>query len=93
MKRLERRESKSRADWTVANAKARFSEVLDLARDEGPQVITRNGKRAAVIVGIDEWEKKTRRKGSLVDFLLNSPLRGAGLDLERIREQPREIDL
>ena len=83
----------SPAPWTVADAKARFSEVLEMARREGPQTITRNGKRTAVVVGIEEWEKKTKPKGSLVDFLLNSPLRNSGIEIERDREAPRDIDL
>lgn len=80
-------------EWTVANAKARLSEVLDKARDEGPQFITRNGKQTAVIVSVSEWEHRTKRKGSLAEFLLNSPLRGSGVDLERSKEKMREIDL
>jgi predicted nucleic acid-binding protein len=34
--------------WTVAEAKAKFSEVLENAQKHGPQAITRNGQRAAV---------------------------------------------
>jgi prevent-host-death family protein len=79
--------------WTVADAKARLSEVLDKARSEGPQIITRNGKKTAVVVGIEEWERKTQRKGTLVDFLLASPLRGSEVDLERSNDDPREISL
>lgn len=78
--------------WTVADAKARFSEVLEKARTEGPQVITRNGKKAAVVVGIDEWEKKTKRQGTLAEFFHNSPWRGADIDLERSPEKMREIE-
>ncbi|MGA8172951.1 MAG: type II toxin-antitoxin system Phd/YefM family antitoxin [Methylocystis sp.] len=91
--KAEKTRGESVSPWSVASAKAHFPEVLEKARAEGPQIITRNGKQTAVVVGIDEWERRTKRKGSLVDFLLNSPLRGADLDLERIREQPREIDL
>lgn len=87
------RRSRSAAPWTVANAKARLSEVLEKARTEGPQVITRNGKEAAVVVGIEEWERKTKRKGSLAEFLFNSPLRGSDIDLERLTDEPRDIDL
>jgi prevent-host-death family protein len=81
------------APWSVANAKARLSEVLDKARDEGPQFISRNGKPAAVVVGIEEWRKKSQRKGTLVDFLMSSPLRGSGIEIERSKDEPRDIDL
>jgi prevent-host-death family protein len=73
-------------------AKARFSEVVDRAQ-AGPQFITRNGKPSVVIVSAEEWALKTVRKGSLAEFLLASPLRGADLDLERRRDKPRKIKL
>jgi prevent-host-death family protein len=78
--------------WTLARAKARFSEVVDRAQ-AGPQIITRNGKPSAVVVSADEWARKTARKGTLAEFLLASPLRGASLDLERLRDTPRDIKL
>ncbi|MBR0963619.1 type II toxin-antitoxin system Phd/YefM family antitoxin [Bradyrhizobium diazoefficiens] len=75
--------------WTLANAKARLSEVIERAQT-GPQVITRHGKPNAVIVSADEWARKTTRKGTLAEFLLASPLRGADLDLERVHDTPRD---
>ncbi len=80
------------ATWTLAVAKARLSEVVDRAQ-AGPQTITRNGKPSAVIVSAEEWARKTVRKGTLAEFLLSSPLRGAGLDLERQRDPPRDVKL
>ena len=78
--------------WTVAAAKARFSEVIERAQTE-PQIITRHGKPSVVIVSAEEWARKTVRKGSLAAFLMASPLRDADLDLERVRDQPRDLDL
>ncbi len=46
--------------WSVAEAKAKFSEVIDKARREGPQRVTRHGKDAAVIVSADEWRAMTQ---------------------------------
>jgi len=79
--------------WTVAQAKAKFSEVIDKARSLGPQTITRNGRKAAVVVAADEWERKTRRKGTLADFFASSPLRGSGLKIERLRGGIRKAAL
>ena len=81
--------------WTVAEAKARFSEVIDKARHQGPQEITRNGKSAVVIVDAGQWEQAQRRNrhGSFVDFLMASPLRGSGLEVIRLEDGVREIDL
>jgi prevent-host-death family protein len=79
--------------WTVAEAKAKFSEVIERARLAGPQTITRNGRRAAIVVSADEWDQRTSRKGTLVEFLNNSPLRGSGLKIERSKDGPRDIEL
>ena len=78
--------------WTLAGAKARLSEVIDRAQ-AGPQIITRNGKPSAVVVSAQEWTRKTERKGTLAEFLLASPLRGADLELERRGDMPRDVKL
>jgi hypothetical protein len=54
---------------------------------------TRHGKNAVVVVSAQEWERKTRRKGSLAEFFENSPLRNSGLVIERNQDPPRKIDL
>jgi prevent-host-death family protein len=79
--------------WTVASAKAKFSEVVERAMSEGPQAVTRNGKEAVVVVSAAEWKRRTKPKESLVEFFMNSPLRGSGLKIERIKGGPRPIDL
>lgn len=79
-------------NWTVAGAKARLSEVIERAQ-AAPQTITRNGKPSVVVVSVEEWRRKTERKGTLATFLLESPLRGADLDLERQRDEPRDLSL
>ena len=80
-------------NWTVAEAKAKFSEVMERAMSEGPQTITRNGHKAVVVVGAEEWQRKTKRVGTLVEFFANSPLRGSGIQLRRIKGRLRKIDL
>ena len=75
--------------WTLANAKARLSEVVDRAQT-GPQIITRHGRPNAVVVSAEEWARKTARKGTLAEFLLASPLRGTDLELEREHDEPRD---
>lgn len=78
--------------WTVADAKARFSEVIDKARTK-PQTITRNGRPTVVMVSIEEWQRKSSRHGSLAAFLMASPLRASGIDTDRQNDQPRDADL
>jgi prevent-host-death family protein len=79
--------------WSVAEAKAKFSEVIDRAVSEGPQTITRKGRTAAVVVGAEEWQRKTRRVGNLAEFFATSPLRGSGLKVPRLKKRPRKIIL
>jgi prevent-host-death family protein len=79
--------------WTVAEAKAKFSELIDKALSRGPQVVTRSGRKAVVIVAVDEWERKTRRTGNLAEFLAASPLRGSGLKVRRSRDGLRQTEL
>jgi len=79
--------------WTVAEAKAKFSEVIHKAQSVGPQTISRNGRKAAVVVAVEEWERKTRRRGNLAEFFAASPLRGARLKLRRQPGGLRKVDL
>ncbi len=79
--------------WTVAEAKAKFSEIIQRAMSEGPQTITRKGRTAAVVVGADEWQRKTKRVGNLAEFFAASPLRASGLKVRRLKKHPRKISL
>ena len=79
--------------WTVADAKAKLSEVIDLARSSGPQTITRNGRMAVVVIAAEEWERKTKRTGSLAEFFAASPLRGSQVKIKRLKDRPRKLDL
>jgi prevent-host-death family protein len=82
-----------KTEWTVAEAKAKLSEVIEQARNSGPQRITRHGKEAAVVVSAEEWKRKTKRKGNLAEFFAQSPLRGSGLESKRSIDSPRETEL
>lgn len=84
--------SQNEKSWTVAGAKAKLSEVIDRAQAT-PQTITRNGKPSVVVVSAEEWQRKTARKGSLAAFLLESPLRGADLQIERQNDEPHDLPL
>ena len=79
--------------WTVAKAKAKFSELIARARTLGPQTITKNGRPAAVVVAAEDWHRKTKRVGNLAEFLAASPLRGSGLKIERVKDRGRPIRL
>jgi prevent-host-death family protein len=79
--------------WTVAEAKARFSDLIDQAQSKGPQTITKHGRKAAVVVSPEEWERKSKRKGNLAEFLGSSPLRGSGIEIKRKKDRARKVEL
>jgi prevent-host-death family protein len=83
----------SSQSWTVAEAKAKFSEIIAKATSEGPQTITRRGRTAAVVVAAEEWQRKTKRVGNLAEFFAESPLRESGLKIRRLKQRPRKISL
>lgn len=64
--------------WPVQDAKARFSEFLERCLAEGPQMVTRRGAEAAVLVPVDEWRRlQTAARPSLKQLLLSDAARGA----------------
>jgi len=79
--------------WTVAEAKAKFSEVINRAQSDGPQTITRKGRTAAVLVAAQEWERKIKRRGNLAEFFASSPLGGARVELKRLTGKVRKPEL
>lgn len=62
-------------DWPLPFAKGRLSEVVEQAIKKGPQEITRQGKKVAVVLSMDDYRKMRGRKDSLADYFRNSPLR------------------
>ncbi len=59
--------------WQVQEAKQQFSRVVDLARDEGPQVVTRNGKEVAVVLDIQDYRRLRSDGGAFKRFLESAP--------------------
>lgn len=69
--------------WQVQDAKARFSEFLEASLTEGPQVVTKRGIEAAVLIRIEEWRRLEQvARPSLKDLLLADEPR-ADLSLSR----------
>jgi len=79
--------------WQLQEAKNRFSEVVDNAIRKGPQMVTRRGVEAVVVISASDFKKIKRGGDDLVDFFRKSPLRGARLDLTRLKDYPRGVDL
>lgn len=78
--------------WQLQEAKARLSEVVNLAK-KGPQEITVRGEPAAVVVSVEEYHRLKKKKTSFVEFIRNSPLVGVDLKIERNRMPGRRIRL
>ena len=73
--------------WQLQEAKNKLSQLVEQAMHEGPQEITRHGKKAAVVLSVRDYRRLKARKGTLVDFFRRSPLRG--ISLERVKDLPR----
>jgi antitoxin Phd len=64
--------------WPIQDAKARFSEMLEACTSEGPQLVTKRGAEAAVLVPVDEWRRlKAQSQPSLKELLLDEEPRFA----------------
>ena len=79
--------------WQLQEAKNKFSQVVEMAISEGPQIITRRGVRAVVLISLKDLERLRKPKTSLVQFLAESPLKGMRLDLQRDKDSGRTLDL
>ena len=79
--------------WTLEEAKARFSEVVRLAREQGPQRVTVYGEDAVVIPPADEFARlaPTAEQPKLHALLLNSPLKDLSFEAEGVRAPVREV--
>ena len=65
-------------DWPLAEAKAKFSELVGFAEENGPQYVTKRGKRTAVLVPVEEYERMQGKKPeyTIKDWLLDPVGRG-----------------
>jgi prevent-host-death family protein len=80
--------------WSVQDAKARFSELLDTCLKDGPQMVTRRGMDAAVLIPASDWRRLQQARPSLKELLLadeprfDIPLPPRG---QRRRRMPPEL--
>ena len=71
--------AKPNRHWTVAEAKARLSEILRLAEEEGPQRI--GARKAFIVVPADSWYAKTPPRKPLGQWLVENMPRGIELEV------------
>ena len=80
-------------EWQLQQAKQQFSEVVRRALDDGPQVVTRHGRRAVVVVSATEFKtSRSAQVGDFKQFLRSAPDLGR-LRLARDRRRTRRVAL
>jgi len=79
--------------WQLQDAKSKFSQLVESAMADEPQIVTKHGHKAVVVLSYKEYEAMTKPKNSLVNFFRDSPLADAELDILRNNDFPREIEL
>ena len=78
--------------WQLQDAKSHFSEVVERSLTEGPQLVTRRGQEAVVIMAAREYKRLTGNTPSLMSALLNAP-RGESLVADRMADPVRDLAL
>lgn len=78
--------------WQIQTAKQHFSEVVERARTEGPQRVTKHGKDAVVIISAEEFQRLSGNEPSLVEFIRAAPDFDL-LDLRRASDRGRDVEL
>ena len=78
--------------WQLQEAKARFSEFLDAALKEGPQIVTRRGVEAAVLVPIKEWQRlQSESRPNIKELLLGEGPRFENIARKRGKWKRRPV--
>ena len=78
--------------WQLQAAKQHFSELVERARNEGPQLVTKHGKDAVVVVSAEEYTRLRGNEPSLVEFIRAAPDFDV-LQLDRNRDDGRDVEL
>ena len=78
--------------WQLQKAKSHFSELIERTLNEGPQLVTRRGEEAVVVVAAHDYRRLSGQMPKLMDCLLNAP-RGEELNVKRPSERIRDISL
>ena len=83
-------------EWSLQDAKNRFSAVVDAALAGEPQRVTRRGQPAVIVIAVEEYERLRKREPettpTFVEHLLAIP-KGGDFDFERWPLEPRPLDL
>lgn len=79
--------------WQLQEAKNKFSKLVEKAQHEGPQFVTKHGKKTVVVLSVEEYKKIVRPKSNLFQFNQTSPLSKTLINIERDKSLGRDIEL
>ncbi len=79
--------------WQLQDAKNKFSNLVEQAQHKCPQIVTKHGKEAVVIISIDEYKKLLKPRHNIVKFFQKSPFAEYDIEFERNTDFPRDIEL
>ena len=76
--------------WQLQEAKNKFSQVINLAVKDGPQLITKRGEEVAIVLSMAQYRQLTASQNNLYEFFRESPLLDVDIDLTRDQSFARE---
>jgi antitoxin Phd len=79
--------------WQLQEAKNKFSSLVEKAIQIGPQIVTKRGEDVVVILNVADYKKLISPLTKLTDFFKNSPLTKVELNIQRSKEETRNIEL
>jgi antitoxin Phd len=75
--------------WQLQDAKNKLSELVERALNDGPQLITRRGKKTVIVMSYEEYMRMKTSQVKLSEFFRASPLTKVDLNLKRDKSLPR----
>lgn len=79
--------------WQLQEAKNKFSELVEKAKSEGPQFVTKHGKESVVVLSVEEYRNIIKPKSNLLQFIQASPLSKTSINFDRDKSLTRDIEL
>ena len=81
--------------WQLQEAKNKFSRLVEKAQKDGPQIVTKHGREAVVVLSFEEYQKMVAPQCDLIEFFAKSPLKGVTIDFSALRskEMPRKVEI
>jgi len=81
--------------WELQEAKNKFCRLVEKARKNGPQIVTKHGREAVVVLSFEEYQKMVSPGCDLIEFFDKSPLKQRDIDFSTLRskEMPRKVEI